>query len=189
MPDILKDDDTLEAYWEEVRVKSPIRIVNTAASNISDTMELACVKTIFDLRQSFQAELNHPLTDTLLLEVLTRAVRRFLEHWKNGLADQNVSGLIEVVLQGQGLSTVDMKGFVRALPTSLVIKIAQSGIGISNGVHGLMGVECAFREGRLTGDYIIGRDVSNDKVFIELTHNSGGEPRQVRFTLDEEFPI
>jgi hypothetical protein len=175
----------LESYWDDIRVRSPIRLVSTQASNIKDSLTLAGEKTIFDLQKEFKKHIGQPSTIELMAEMMTLAVRTFMKHWYEDLRHQDLAGLVEIVLEGQNLTPVEMQKFVRALPQSLVERIAKSAMGTANGIHGLIGIEHAYRTGNLQ-DYKIIRDI-NDRVYVEFTDPK--RKRQVQFFLDEKFDL
>ncbi len=89
------------------------------------------------------------LTADLLSKLMAKAVSIFMEKWYEGLRGQNLSGLIELVLQGQQLPPDELKGFVQALPSSLLKRIVESAIGATgvygNGLHALMAIELHLR--------------------------------------------
>jgi hypothetical protein len=175
----------LESYWDDVRVHAPIRIVNTEGSNVRDGMLLAGEKTIFDLKAAF-AKYNHkPLTTDMLAEMMGQAVRMFMKHWYDDLRGKDLAGLVEIVLEGQNLEPQEMSGFLRALPMTLLERIARSAIGTANGVHGLIGVEHARRVNRIA-DYTIAQDI-NGQVYFQFNDPRTG--RCIRCFLNEKFEL
>jgi hypothetical protein len=182
----MKEDLELESYWEDLRVRSPVRLVGTQASNVKDSLTLACEKTIFDLTKEFGKFVGTPLGPENLAQMMGTAVRTFMQHWYEDLRNQDLAGLIEIVLEGQNLTPVEMTDFVHSLPTSLIERIAQSAMGTANGIHGLMGLEFARRTGKLQ-EYKITRDPLNERVYVEFFDSVRKRP--IQLYLDEKFDL
>jgi hypothetical protein len=176
----------LEECWAAVRRKSPIRLVSDKASNIEDALTLACEKTSFLLAQKFKSWVGQPITTERMVQMISHAVQIFMEQWHEGLRNQNLAGLIEIVLEGQDLPPDELQGFIRALPKSLLERIARSALGSATGVHGLLAIEHAFRK---TGVpvYTIARDPgSANRICVSFTDT---DDQQVKFFLDETFDL
>jgi hypothetical protein len=182
---VTDDADDLEECWREIRPQPNVQIITTQPSRLRDALELACETTAFDLAQECRDLHGKLLTPEDLGTIVSKAVRLFMTRWYEGLRSQNLAGLIEIVLEGQDLSPSEMTAFVRALPTKLIEKIADSAVGSGTGVHGLMGVEHARRNGALR-DYSIGRDPGSDnRVYVRFRRGD----RDVEFFLDEHFEL
>lgn len=179
------EEDDLKEYWDAIRRKSPILIVRDQPSKLKDNLELATAKTAWDLAQECRDLRGQALTPEVIGTIVAKAVRLFAEHWYEQLRGQDLSGLIEIVLEGQDLTPTEMKSFIKALPTDLIEKIARSAVGSGNGVHGLMGIEHARRCGRIA-DYSIGRDPgSGNRVYVRFRRGD----KDVEFFLDEHFDL
>lgn len=173
-----------EEDWGDLKggLKPVIRL--TKGSDLLSALEDACQAGAADLRVSFEAHRGKPVTTELMGEMITQAVPLFMEQWVAALKGKNLSGLIEIILDGQGLEPAEMKAFIRAIPESLIRRICSSEVGTWTGVHALMGVEKAFRDRRLTEDYRLERDSgSGGRIFFEFTPKGG---QNVRLFLDEE---
>jgi len=181
----MTDEEDLEECWGALRRKSPILVVRDQPSQLKDNLELVTAKTAHDLAKECRDFKGKTFTAEIIGTIVAKAVRVFMEHWYEHLRGQNLSGLIEIVLEGQDLTPTEMVDFVRAIPTKLVEKIAQSAVGSGTGVHGLMGVEHARRCGQL-GDYSIGRDPGSDnRVYVRFQRDG----KDVEFFLDEHFEL
>ncbi len=179
--------EELEADWKLLQ-KSPIQVVTDRASDLKSQIELAGAKTIFELRQYAQNHLlqDAPLTTDLIAKLVMKAVETFMAKWQEGLRGQNLAGLIEIVLEGQDLTPEEMRGFLGALPDSLLQKILDSGIHSksANGIHALVAIESHLRL-RKVSTYKIGKDLG--RVYVEFT-----DPKTlslVKFFLDEFFKV
>ena len=181
-------DDDLEDYWGEVRPESPIKVIRLdKPSRIEDAMVYASETTAHDLAKECRQFLNKPITPEILSVIVSKGIRLFMERWVQSLKGQDLAGLIEIVLEGQDLSPVEMRTFVQSLPTRLIQRMAQASIGSGKGtgIHGLIGVEAARRNGQLP-DYSIGRDPGSDnRVYVRFQR----EGRNVEFFLDEYFDV
>lgn len=174
----------LEECWALVRAHSPIRRVSNKPSNIEGQLELACEKAIHDLTQEFQDRKGQLVSLELLSDMVAHGIRAFMKHWLDGLRNQNLAGLIEIVLEGQkDMSPDEMMGFMRGIPTTLLEKIATSGLGTASGIHALIGVESARRRGEVRR-YKIARD--GFRVYVKFENVAGDE---IQFYLDEPFEV
>jgi hypothetical protein len=183
-------DLDFEDFWADLRArkkpasKDTIQIVGPRASDVGGMLNIVCEKASFELSQKYSALLGgRPLTTEILADLVSTGVRVFMEKWHEGLRGHDLAGLIEIVLEGQSLSPDEMRGFVRALPQSLLQRIASSALGSATGIHGLMAVEFARRQGEVQ-DYVLRSD--SGKVVVEFV-NRGGQ--QASFYLDETFKI
>jgi hypothetical protein len=177
--------EDLEGDWRLLQ-RSPIQVVTNRASDLKSQLEVAGEKTVFELRQHFKQYQDAPLTVDLLSTLVGKAVRVFLAKWQEGLRDQNLAGLIEIVLEGQDLTPEEMRGFLKALPDSLLQKILDSGIHSQSatGVHGLIAIEKHLRQRKVL-DYTIGKDLG--RVYVEFVDPETNGT--VRFSLDEFFKV
>lgn len=182
-------DLDFESFWADLRVrrkpvtKDAIQIVGGRTSDVGDMLNVACEKAAFELAQKYQRYQGQSMTTDMLAEVVSTGVRIFMEKWHEGLRGHNLSGLIEIVLEGQSLTPDEMRGFVRALPRSLLERISSSALGSATGIHGLMAVEFARRQGEVR-DYILRPE--SGRVLVEFVNREGQE---VTFYLDETFKL
>ena len=183
------DGDSLESFWKDLRPVGPrptveglITVNSGKVTDLDASLELAREKTNHDLAQQFQHYSGQRLTTEMLAELVAAGVKTFMTSWREGLKNHDLAGLIELVLAGQDLPLDDLRGFVRALPVSLLERVARSAVGGASGVHGLMAIEHARRSGRLR-EYTLGQD--SGRLFAEFGH----EGHEVRFFLDDEFEL
>lgn len=176
-------EDDLEDDWALLRRTSPIRLITGRGGDTAGQIEFVATTTMADLTKEVNLKYhNHPVTGELLSDVALMAVSRFLKNWHAHLKGLNLPGLIEIVLEGQDLSPEEMKGFMKAIPTSLLRRIAESAVGSASGTHGLVAVEFAQRQGRIAS-YTI--DKRQDRVCVEFQKGAD----TVLFFLDEPFDL
>lgn len=172
----------LESCWDEIRQRSPIRLVKSGATRISDGLEVACQKTAFDLTARFRSEVGSTLTTEQLGKIIAESARLFLVHWRDHLASQDLAGLIEIVLEDAQISAHELTTFMQALPSSLLERCATSTLGSTRGVHALSAIELARRNVGLP-QYTVTEDGGRKKIsFHDHERDS-----TVSFYADEEF--
>lgn len=176
-------DESLETYWDEIRYRSPIRVVKDKPSELDDQLLLACEKASFDLRQQLAGMVGQPMNSDVIAKLVTTGIRQFMSHWKEGLTGQNLAGLIEIVLEGQGLTPDEMLGFVQALPESLIQRICKSAVGSASGVHGLMAIEYHRRRGTVSNLRV---EASDGRVKVAFRGRGEGD---THFFLDDPFEL
>lgn len=178
--------DDIENDWELLKKKSPITIVSDKPSDLQSQLELAGAKTVFELKTFAKKFENQTFTAGVLAELMTKTVALFMEKWQEGLRGQNLSGLIEIVLEGQNLSPDEMRGFLGALPDSLLQRILDSGIQSKSGtgIHGLIAMERHMRA-RSIRNYAIAKEFG--RVYVEFDDPKHGA--KVKFFLDEVFDL
>ena len=190
----MSDEDTLESFWQDLHPVRPRGGVDPRqqrkSTDLDASLKLACEKATHELTQQFADLDGQLLTLEILGHVISTGVKIFMAKWREGLKEQDLACLIEIVLEGQSLPLNELQGFVRALPSPLLERIAKSALGRkATGTHGLMALEHAQRTG-LLNDYVLGQD--SGKLYAEFTHpRSPGEPggERIRFYLDDEFEV
>jgi len=177
------DQDDLEECWKELERQPLVEVIRTRGSDIDNMMEVAAEKAIFDLKKYILERHEHKdVADVgVLSDIVTTGVKMFLKKWQGELRTQNLAGLIEIVLEGQSLSPDELQGFLRALPMSLLTRIAESVVGSATGTHALMSLEYIRRTAG--NPYTIG--AIGHRIWAEFAHPRTREV--VRFFLDEEF--
>jgi hypothetical protein len=182
-------DLDFESFWADLRARrkpasgETIQIISDRSSNIEGMLNVACEKAAFDLAKKYEPYRGKAMTTDMLADVVSAGVRVFMEKWHEGLRGHNLAGLIEIVLEGQSLTPDEMVGFVRALPRSLLERISSSALGSATGIHGLMAVEFARRQGEVR-EYILRPD--SGRVLVEFVNRDNQE---VAFYLDETFKL
>lgn len=177
----MSDDDGLEDYWEAVQSRHLIKVVRNRAADFREQLELASAKAAFEMQQVAAEYVNRPLDPATLSKLLAQAVKIFMEKWYEGMRGQNLAGLLELVLEGQDLSLPELKGFVQALPATMLDRVVQSAVGSTgSGVHLILAMELHMRK-RNIRDYTLGREAG--RLFIEFI-----DPKRdahIKFFLDE----
>jgi hypothetical protein len=176
------DWQDLQACWKELRPASPVTLVSTRVSDIKSQLLIVAAKASFDLRKYADRYQGKPFTGEVLADVTSKGVELFMQRWFDHLRSQDLAGLIEVVLEGQQLSPVEMKGFLTALPASLLDRIVTASVGTVTGVHALIAFEHHRRVSEIR-DYTLSKEGMRTKV-------SFFDPKRqimVDFYLDEAF--
>ncbi len=186
----MAEDSTtdLEEFWEELRIPPAIAVVSGKASNVREGLEVAAAKTAMDLSEKFKALINKPLTPEALAQVVAGGVEVFLKNWYDDLRGREPATLVAVVLEGQSLPIEELKGFVRALPLTLLQRIVEQGsMGrTASGVHALLAFEYHYRQHR-GRDYELRRDIHNKLIVTGYPNALNGQP--LEFNLEEMFDV
>lgn len=173
------EDEDLQSYWDDIRAPRPIRLMGPRVSN---SLELACQKTYGSIVDEVAKIGSTRIDGPLLGRLISNGIRTFLENWRESLAKEDLSGLVEIVLEDTRLTPTELTEFVRALPESLLTRITESAIGSTTGIHGLMAVEYGRRQGRVTQYTLTKQD---DRLKVEFWDRN--IPMSIEFFLDEEF--
>jgi hypothetical protein len=172
----------LEEFWADIRPKPSVVVVSDRVSDLKGQLLIASEKAGFELAQKFRDYAGTALDTDLLAKIISEGVKVFMEKWFEGLRDRDLSGLIEIVLEGQRLTPTEMQGFVRALPDPLITKIVNSAIASGTGIHALMALEKYRRSGRQ--EYVV--EVVSGQVQVRFTTPNNQE---VVFNLYESFNL
>lgn len=179
----MSDDLELEEFWKDLR---PNRIVLVKDStDPKGPLLLASELAAHELATRFAKWVGQELTAEILAQIVSEGVKTFIEKWSESLKEQNLSGLIEIVLEGQKLTPEELKGFVRALPDSLVERIVGSAVASGTGITALMALEHHHREGTLRTDYAI--EQQHGRVVVRFTPT--GRSGEITFGLYDEFSL
>src|SRR5574338_358920 len=185
----MPEDTELEAYWDELK---QARLVELSGSvgDFRDSLRDAAAKTAADLQLQFFKELvGRQVGSEEIGRLVATAVELFLKNWYEDLRHRDPASLVEVVLAGHTIPVEELKGFVRALPLSLVERIVKQG-GLSDsgsGIHALLAVEWHHRQQKGV-DYQLHRDPMDSKLVVTtFPAKLGGRP--LTFRLDEKFEI
>lgn len=181
------DELDLEEAWQDVRPTHLIQVVKKDPLDLKTALDVAAEKALFKLKPEFDKHSGENFTSELMSQLITKGVRTFLDCWFDELKSYDLAGLVEIILEGQNMTTDELQDFVRAIPQSLLERICASSIGATaTGVHALMGVENARRTGRLgPDDYTLKRDL--DGVLKVSFLDREGQRIEVR--LDEHFDV
>ena len=166
--------EEIEDFWEDIRIRSPIAEVSTKTTE--GQLILAAEKAAFDLKHKFEDLRGVALTPDLLGSIVAEAAKIFMQKWLETLRETDLSGLITIILEGQNLPPADLKGFLRALPETLVDRVASSALPTSTGIQALVALEYHYRHrtnNDLVGDYQIVQE--SGKIFVRFTSRAHGE--------------
>jgi len=174
----------LEDFWKDIRRQPTLVVVSDRPGDVKSQLLLASEKTAFALAQKFAEDNGQRLTPELLAKIISEGVKVFMEKWFEGLRSQDLSGLIEIVLEGQQhkLTPAEMQGFVRALPDSMITKILATAIGSGTGIHALMALE---KHRRVNGQEYTIEPISG-QIMVRFTQSGRGE---IQFGLYESFNL
>lgn len=177
-------DLDLDADWADLRPPTP-ETIQLARNDLPGLMEMALVKTQYDLRKHIEKLDQTTVTGETLANIVTHGVKLFWEHLTAGAKGVDTVGLIEVILSTQGLPAGELKQFVRGLPRTLLDRIVQSKLGAqAGGIHALLALEVLVRDGR-ENDYNL---VTLPSGGIEVTVNARAHNnKSLSFRLDETF--
>lgn len=172
----------LEACWQDVR---PLPFEGAAnSSKFQDSLKRAYERSSNRISEYINKEHHHAqLTGEVFAAIIGQAITIFMEEWHNGLREENLAGLVELILEGQELTASEMGEFVRALPYSLLERICKSAVKSATGIHGLMAIEYA-RRNRSIASYDVVQD--GTRAYVEFTEATG---RRIKFYLDEKFEL
>jgi hypothetical protein len=170
--------------WETLRgPPSPIEIITTRANDLKSQVSMAAAQASFKLARYTNEKYNQQtVTGEVLADIATKGVELFMEQWLEILRSRDLAGLIEVVLEGQQLSPDEMKGFLRALPQSLLNRVVDSAFGTVTGVHALIAFEIHRRRLGIS-DYTLSKEGERTGVrFFDPQSR-----KEIEFFLDEAF--
>lgn len=182
---IVSTDDELEVYWRDLRLSTVE--VSSQKTPLEQMLDAAALATFESLRTTYKSKgftggnLNEP---EFLAKVVVTAVRQFMSNWYEAQKKQDLGVLVEIILEGQDVSVEDLKGFVRALPRSIVNRILGELRGQATGLHALLSIEALHRDGSLRDDYTLRIDM-NKKLVVSFHPKQ--EEGSLSFTLQELF--
>jgi hypothetical protein len=152
----------LQEYWKELRPPSPIILVSNRPSDLKSQLAIVAAMTTAEL-QKVHRDPGVYATNGDVTSLVSKGIEVFMQKWFEHLKSQDLAGLIEVVLEGQQLSPEEMKGFLMALPGSLLERITKASIGTVTGVHALVAFELHRRKRNIT-DYTLSKEGERTKV-------------------------
>ena len=174
-------DNELETCWQDLR-PTPVESVS-GPTKLQQSLKIAHERSTKRLFELVNEKRNAVLTNEFLASLIGHAITIFMEEWHNGIREENLAGLIELILEGQELTASEMNEFVRALPYDLLGKICESAVKSATGIHGLMAIEYARRNRTITG-YTVVQD--GKRTYVEVKERTG---EQFQFYLDEKFEL
>ena len=179
------DDSDLAEYWADLRPAPPQ--VRLSGNNLPSLQEMAVAQTVQDMQAWAQKSPHLIRNETFVAELVNRTITTHQDHLTRNAKRYDITGLIEVILSVQNLSAIELKGFVRALPRSLLERIVQADLGATaGGIHALLSLEVLFREGR-ESDYQLTALPSGG---IQVSLRPRSRPGEIlQFRLDETFSL
>jgi hypothetical protein len=178
----MSEELDLESCWQDIRHNPFDKVPDP--TKFQDSLKKAYERSSERIAEYINKNHHHAqLTGEVFATIIGQAISIFMEEWHNGLREENLAGLVELILEGQELTASEMNDFVRALPYSLLERICKSAVKSATGIHGLMAIEYA-RRNRTIPHYGIIQDGS--RAYVEFTEANG---RQVKFYLDEKFEV
>lgn len=169
----------LESFWNRLR---PPRAEEPRGKvwDLRSALVRAATKADAELTKQFEG-----VALASVAKVATASVQCFLEAWYEELRQGDTVSLIGVVLDGKDLTVEELKGFVAALPASLLQRICDFPTPHASGVQALLAVEHLRRQ-KLAPDYLLRRDPFDDKLMVTF-YPPQARGEAVTFKLDETF--
>lgn len=182
---VVSTEDELEGYWRDLRVKAVE--VSSKKTSLEQMLDAAAAATLTDLQEWQKTpDFNSGNgTSGQIAKSVVRGLRSFMGNWYEAQKKQDLGILIEIILEGQDVSVEDLKGFVRALPRSIINRILGELQGQATGLHALLSIEALHRDGSLRNDYTLRIDM-NKKLVVSFHPKQ--EDGSLTFTLQELFP-
>lgn len=174
----------LEEFWSALNlgeIPEPIKPHSSFEERLEKVKDL--VQNELKERYKKQPWLpQHSWTPEFLSSFIAEGVETFIRTWHEHLRSQDMTGLLSIVLEAQQLDAMEMKGFVKALPQSVLERALRGSVGSQvNGTFALLALEKLRREGRIVTDYVMER--RDARIFVTVY------PKNVAFALDESFPV
>lgn len=168
MPEIITFQD-LESYWKDLR---PNRIDVSVAERTSVNAQLE------ELRAEMTAEItkfidtayppNTTVSSAMLANIMVTTITQFMMRWYEHMKHFDLAYLVEVILDAQkDLPLTEVKGFIRALPMTILSRLLNESRGQMTGLHALVACEVRRRDGELQ-DYDIRKDAFG-KLIVSFT--------------------
>lgn len=179
-------DYDLEKFWRRLRGTLRESPFETTVEPKGKTWDLrgaivrAARRADAELAEAFKGEDRR-----LVSKVATAAVQVFLEAWYDELRGGDTVSLIGVVLDGRDLTVEELKGFVAALPVSLLERICEFPGPRASGLQALLAIERERRKGN-SPDYLLSRDPLDGKLVVTF-YPTAALGRAIVFKLDETF--
>jgi hypothetical protein len=171
--------EDIERFWNAVRVhrvealpesKGPESVIDAAIDRLKS--ELPKI-----LEGYFSTNLNDPSEQRL---VFTNAIADSFKILLHALVEeqqkQDISVVIQMYLEGSGMSPVEIKEFLRALPRTLINKILlrMDRNKQQCGLQMMLSLEALFRDKELHQDYEVTKEGTNRIVVIFYPKDNTG---------------
>lgn len=174
-------DLDLDADWAALRTGAQ-HSIEIPKKNLQGLMDMAMAKTQADLR-AYMQKAETPSTDALP-ELVAKGVSLFWGHLTKEARGVDPIGMIEIILSAQHIPAPELKGFVRAIPITLLRRVLESHLGAqAGGIHALLSLEVMVREGR-ENDYTLTALSDGIEVSVRVRARDN---EVLAFRLDESF--
>jgi hypothetical protein len=179
-------DDDLEDDWEDIRRRPESAIVpaHIEPTNFRGQLSFTSEMIKFDMGMRFQDKVGENLTPELLNEIVSTTLAAATKKWYDVIRQTNMSGLIEVILEGQQqrMSPEELGSFLQALPKDLLQRILESEVGDSGtGMHMLLALEM----NRRSGGAVYSLKAAGGSIVVTWTSPQG----EVEFNLYEKYTL
>lgn len=176
-------DDLFARFWKRLRPDPRPEVVSAPHGKgwyLREAIERAGKRADAEMAEAFKNEDRR-----LVSKVATATVQVFLEAWYDELRQGDTVSLIGVVMEGRDLSVEELKGFVSALPASLLQRICDFPTPRASGLQALLAIEHERRKGNAP-DYLLSRDPLDGKLVVTF-YPPPAAGRAITFKLDETF--
>lgn len=170
-----------EEDWDLLRTM-PLKVIVPRSTDFVAQLDLAQAKTEFDLRLLSKNFLNEALTPELFKKVVATSITKFVDHWRSGLRDLGVLGLIEVILEDPTVQLDECSRLLEAIPLCILQRLLDQVNGAFKGVLVIVAIEVLRRSGILSS-YTLGRE--DGRLFVDTQDKRG----VVRVFTDEYFKL
>ncbi len=176
--------EPFEKYWNRLRPQRGTEKPKPAEGkgwDLRQALLRAAVKAEKDLAGHFDG-----LDPVVVSRVATTSIRCFLEAWYDELHQGgDTVSLIGVVLAGKDMTVDELKGFVQALPATLIERICLFPSPKASGLQALLAMENHRRKGEIP-DYALSRDPTDGTLVVSF-RPAGVLGALISFKLDETF--
>lgn len=173
------DEDSFDDDWDVFIKDIPFPEESPFQKDLAAAAEVTKEKVA-----DFVTNMGHqPLDGNTFGSIVSKAVHIYLETLQERLKGKDLIGLLGFVLEGQGLSPQELKGFVRALPDKMVDRMVNSVLSSANGTQALVAIEWHFREGNLVSDYSLGV-TSQGRMYAKIPQP---DDEEIVLFLDDQF--
>ncbi len=170
----------LETFWKRLRPPRVDPAPQPKGWDLRKALLRAAQKAETDLEGRFEG-----LDPAVVSKVATTTLQCFLEAWYDELRGGDTVSLIGVVMAGADLDVAELKGFVAALPETLLQRICDFPTPVASGLQALLAIEHCRRK-KTAPDYLLSRDALDGTLIATFyPPQAHGEP--VTFKLDETF--
>lgn len=184
MPDVTPIDD-IERFWNVVRVH---RVeASPEEKGPESVIEVALERLREELPKTLTGYLNRNLNEPwVFTNAVVDAAKILLTTLYQEQQKQDISLMIQLFLEVPKNNPVETKGFIRAIPRTLIDKILlrMEKSKHQNGLQMMLSLEALFRDGQLHQDYEVTKETDNRIQIIFYPKERSGP---LSFRLREMF--